>query len=219
MSIRVMLVDDHKILRDALRSVLERESDITFVGEASNGMEALKSIRQTRPDVVVMDIGMPEMGGIQTTLAMQTAAPEVKILALSTFFDRRIVLQMLGAGASGYIVKSAGSEELVRGIRSVFSGRSYLCPEVSRIVVDSACGARFPEKMNGDRLGRRENEVLKLLAEGLTSPEIGARLHIATSTVEVHRRNIMRKLDLHSVAELTKYAIRQGLTEVDPSLN
>jgi two-component system NarL family response regulator len=219
MSIRVMLVDDHKILRDALRTVLEREKDIIFVGEANNGVEAMKAIKTSRPDVVVMDVGMPDMGGIQTTLAMQAASPETRILALSTFFDRRIVLQMLGAGASGYIVKSAGSEELLRGIRSVFRGKSYLCPEVSQIVVDSACGSKLSEKSNGDRLGRRENEVLKLLAEGMTSPEIGNRLHIATSTVEVHRRNIMRKLDLHSIAELTKYAIRQGLTAVDPSVH
>ncbi|MFZ4537109.1 response regulator [Propionivibrio sp.] len=219
MSIRVMLVDDHKILRDALKTVLEREDDITFVGEASNGVEALKSINETQPDVVVMDIGMPEMGGIQTAIEMQAMSPEIKILALSTFFDRRIVLQMLGAGASGYIVKSAGSEELLRGIRAVFAGRTYLCPDVSQIVVESVRGTKPSEKVNGDRLGRRENEVLKLLAEGLTSPDIGARLHIATSTVEVHRRNIMRKLDLHSIAELTKYAIRKGLTEVDPILN
>ena len=219
MSIRVLLVDDHKILRDALRSVLERESDMTVIGEACNGTEALKFIKEERPDVAVMDVGMPEMGGIRTTLAMQVECPEVKVLALSTFFDRRIVLQMLGAGASGYIVKSAGSDELLRGIRSVFAGRNYLCPEVSQIVVDSMRGAKTFEKANGDQLGRRESEVLKLLAEGLTSPEIGLRLHIATSTVEVHRRNIMRKLDLHSIAELTKYAIRQGLTEVTPSLN
>jgi len=219
MSIRVLLVDDHKILRDALRSVLERESDMTVIGEARNGSDALKLIKATRPDVAVMDVGMPEMGGIRTTIALQSEYPEVRVLALSTFFDRRIVLQMLGAGASGYIVKSAGSDELLRGIRSVFAGKNYLCPEVSQIVVDSVRGAKSFEKINGDQLGRRENEVLKLLAEGLTSPEIGLRLHIATSTVEVHRRNIMRKLDLHSIAELTKYAIRQGLTEVTPSLD
>ena len=219
MSIRVLLVDDHKILRDALRSVLERESDMTVIGEARNGSDALKLIEATRPDVAVMDVGMPEMGGIRTTIALQSEYPEVRVLALSTFFDRRIVLQMLGAGASGYIVKSAGSDELLRGIRSVFAGKNYLCPEVSQIVVDSVRGAKSFEKINGDQLGRRENEVLKLLAEGLTSPEIGLRLHIATSTVEVHRRNIMRKLDLHSIAELTKYAIRQGLTEVTPSLD
>lgn len=218
MTIRVMLVDDHKILRDALKIVLAREEDINFVGEASNGVEALKLIKEMHPDVVVMDIGMPDMGGIQTTLALRHTYPKVRILALSTFFDRRIVMQMLDAGANGYIVKSAGSEELLRGIRAVFAGRSYLCPDVSQIVIDSVRVNQSPEPINGSRLGRREREVLKLLAEGLTSPEIGIRLHIATSTVEVHRRNIMRKLDLHSIAELTKYAIRHGLTEIDPKL-
>jgi DNA-binding NarL/FixJ family response regulator len=219
MSIRVLLVDDHKILRDALRAVLEQEEDMAVAGEASNGRDALKLIKEVRPDVVVMDIGMPDMGGIRTTLAMQAECPEVRVLALSTFFDRRIVLQMLGAGASGYIVKSAGSDELLRGIRSVYRGSTYLCPDVSKIVVDRVRGNKEVEKKNAGQLGRREIDVLKLLAEGLTSPEIGQRLHIATSTVEVHRRNIMRKLELHSIAELTKYAIRQGLTEVTPSLH
>jgi two-component system NarL family response regulator len=218
MSIRVMLVDDHKILRDALKTVFAREEDIHFVGEANNGIAALSLVKEMRPDVIVMDIGMPEMGGIQTTLAMRQSYPEIKILALSTFFDRRIVLQMLDAGANGYIVKSAGSEELLRGIRAVSAGRSYLCPDVSQIILDSVRVNNGHEKIGSFRLGRREREVLKLLAEGLTSPVIGSRLHIATSTVEVHRRNIMRKLDLHSIAELTKYAIRHGLTEVDPSV-
>jgi DNA-binding NarL/FixJ family response regulator len=218
MTIRVMLVDDHKILRDALKIVLAREEDINFVGEASNGVAALKLVNELRPDVVVMDIGMPDMGGIQTTLALRQSYPEIKILALSTFIDRRIVLQMLDAGANGYIVKSAGSEELLRGIRAVFAGRSYLCPDVSQIILESVRVNNDREKTGSFRLGRRENEVLKLLAEGLTSPEIGSRLYIATSTVEVHRRNIMRKLDLHSIAELTKYAIRNGLTEIDPSV-
>jgi DNA-binding NarL/FixJ family response regulator len=217
MTIRVMLVDDHKVLRDALKIVFTREEDINFVGEASCGVSALKLVKEMRPDVIVMDIGMPDMGGIQTTLALRKNYPEIKILALSTFFDRRIVLQMLDAGAHGYIVKSAGSEELLRGIRAVAEGRSYLCPDVSQIILDSVRVSNSNEKIGDFRLGRREREVLKLLAEGLTSPVIGTRLHIATSTVEVHRRNIMRKLDLHSIAELTKYAIRHGLTEVDPS--
>ncbi|MEN9481701.1 MAG: hypothetical protein RLZZ298_3096 [Pseudomonadota bacterium] len=218
MTIRVMLVDDHKILRDALKIVLTREEDINFVGEASNGVSALNLVKEMRPDVVVMDIGMPEMGGIQTTLTLRQSYPEIKILALSTFFDRRIVLQMLDAGAAGYIVKSAGSEELLRGIRAVSAGRSYLCPDVSQVILESVRVNSSHEKIGGFRLGPREREVLKLLAEGLTSPVIGSRLHIATSTVEVHRRNIMRKLDLHSIAELTKYAIRHGLTDVDPSV-
>ena len=212
MSIRVMLVDDHKILREALHSVLEREKDIILLADASDGGEAQRMARALKPDVVVMDIGLPGVSGIELTRRLQRELPAIRVLALSTFSDRRIVLQMLDAGASGYIVKSAGRDELLRGIRALAQGRTYLCPEVSAVVVDSVRRTRSEDKPEGERLGRREREVLRLLADGSTSPEIAATLHIATSTVEVHRRNIMRKLDLHSVAELTKYAIRNGLT-------
>lgn len=219
MSIRVILADDHKILREALKGVLEQEADMVCVGEARNGVEVLKLVEELRPDVVVMDIGMPDMGGIQATLAIQEKFAGTSVLALSAFIDRRIVLQMLSAGASGYMVKSAGCEEFVRGIRSVAKGVSYLSPEISQVVINSVRGTRHLGKESSYRLGRRESEVLQLLAEGLTSNAIGERLHIATSTVEVHRRNIMCKLDLHNVAELTKYAIRQGLTEIGPRLH
>lgn len=213
MAIRIMLIDDHKILRDALKTVLDREHDIVLAGEASDGTEALKLVRENRPDVVVMDVGMPNMGGIETTRALLAEHPGLRVLALSTYSDRRIVLQMLDAGACGYVVKSAGRDELLRAIRAVAQGRTYLCPEISAVVIDTVRGGKKSIDKNGDiRLGRREREVLQLLAEGCTSPIIAGRLHIATSTVEVHRRNIMRKLDLHSVAELTKYAVRNGLT-------
>lgn len=213
MAIRIILIDDHKILRDALKTVLDREHDIVLAGEASDGAEALKLVRENRPDVVVMDVGMPNMGGIETTRALLAEHPGLRVLALSTYSDRRIVLQMLDAGACGYVVKSAGRDELLRAIRAVAQGRTYLCPEISAVVIDTVRGGKKSIDKNGDiRLGRREREVLQLLAEGCTSPIIAGRLHIATSTVEVHRRNIMRKLDLHSVAELTKYAVRNGLT-------
>jgi len=212
MTIRIMLVDDHKILRDALKGVLEREHDIVLVGEANDGAEALRRARELHPEIILMDVGLPILGGIEVTRAILAEQPETKVIALSTFSDRRIVLQMLDAGASGYVVKSAGREELLRAIRSVALSRTYLCPDASAVLVDSVRGKNAPEQPAGDRLGRREREVLQLLAEGHTSPEIGTRLHIATSTVEVHRRNIMRKLELHSIAELTKYAIRNGLT-------
>lgn len=213
MAIRIMLIDDHKILRDALKTVLDREHDIVLADEASDGAEALKLVRENRPDVVVMDVGMPNMGGIETTRALLAEHPGLRVLALSTYSDRRIVLQMLDAGACGYVVKSAGRDELLRAIRAVAQGRTYLCPEISAVVIDTVRGGKKSIDKNGDiRLGRREREVLQLLAEGCTSPIIAGRLHIATSTVEVHRRNIMRKLDLHSVAELTKYAVRNGLT-------
>ncbi|KXB32696.1 LuxR family transcriptional regulator [Dechloromonas denitrificans] len=212
MAIRVMLADDHKILREALKGILEREHDFALVGEANDGAEAIELARKLRPDIILMDIGMPVMGGIEAARELIAEQPEIKIIALSTYSDRRIVLQMLDAGARGYIVKSAGRDELLRGIRAVAHGRTYLCPDASAVLVDSVRTKNPSEPFSSERLGKREREVLQLLAEGHTSPEIGKRLHIATSTVEVHRRNIMRKLELHSIAELTKYAIRNGLT-------
>lgn len=212
METRVMLVDDHTILRQALRHVLELETDIAVVSEAANAAEALRLSQQFSPDVVVMDIGMPGMDGIETTRCLLANNPRIRVLALSTFLDRRIIQRMLEAGASGYVVKSAGRDDLLRGIREAAQGNTYLSPEVAAIVVKGLRNRPPVGEAAADRLGRREREVPSLLAEGNSSPEIAVKLHIAASTVEVHRRNIMRKLDLHSVAELTKYAIRQGLT-------
>lgn len=212
MSIRLMLVDDHKILREALRTILEKEADLSVVAEAADGDGAIEAARRTGPDIVVMDIGLPGLNGIEATRRLLADNPSIKVLALSTFADRRMVMQMLDAGASGYVVKAAGAEEFLRGIRALAQGKTYLCQEVAGAVVDAARGGPSHAGRAKEALGRRESEVLTLLAEGRTSPEIADRLHIATSTVEVHRRNIMRKLGLHSVAELTKYAIRNGLT-------
>ncbi|PLX70201.1 MAG: DNA-binding response regulator [Azoarcus sp.] len=212
MTIRVLLEDDHKIQREALKVVLERELDIALVGECSDGLDALTLARELHPDVVLMDIGLPVMGGIEATRSMLAEQPKIRVVALSTYSDRRIVLQMLDAGASGYVVKSAGRDELLRAIRAVSMGRTYLCNEAAATLVDSVRTQAPADLRNNEKLGRREREVPQLLAEGHTSPEIADRLCIATSTVDVHRRNIMRKLELHSVAELTKYAIRNGLT-------
>lgn len=212
MTIRLMLVDDHKILRDALRAVLEHEADIALVAETDDPNKVISLAREHQPDIVVMDIGLPQTSGIEVTRHLLQELPGIKVLGLSTFSERRIILEMLDAGASGYVVKSAGQDELLRAIRALSLGRTYLCPEVSAVVVNTMRGRKISEKPQGEQLGRREREVLKLLAEGSTSPEIASVLNIATSTVEVHRRNIMAKLDLHSVAELTKYAIRQGIT-------
>jgi len=212
MTIRVLLVDDHTILRMALRVMLSRESDINVVADVDRASEALRLARQLAPDVVVMDIGMIGMDGIEATRQLIAASPGVKVLALSTHLERHFVLQMLEAGASGYVVKSADSEELLRAIRAVARNRTYLCAEVASVMVDSMRCKVADQEINPKRLGHREREVLGLLADGKTSQEIATKLHIAAGTVVVHRRNISRKLKLHSVAELTKYAIREGLT-------
>jgi DNA-binding NarL/FixJ family response regulator len=213
MSIRLMLVDDHRMLREALRVILEKAGDIAVVAEADDGAAALEFARVLDPDVVVMDIGLVGMSGIEATRRMLAENPRINVLGLSTFADRRMVMQMLEAGARGYVVKSAGSEELLRGIRAVAKGEIYLYAEAAAAIVDSLRKRSLQGKQS-ETLGRREREVLQLLAGGRTSVQIAEALHIAPGTVEVHRRNIMRKLDLHNVAELTKYAIREGLTSV-----
>ena len=208
-----MLVDAQRMLREALRIILGNAGDIILVAEADDGAAALALARKLAPDVVVMDIGLVGMSGIETTRRMLAENPGIKVLGLSAFADQRMVLQMLEAGARGYVDKSAGSEELLRGIRAVAQGGTYLYAQAAEAIVDSL-RKRSLQGSRSQTLGRREREVLQLLASGKTSNRIAEALGIATGTVEVHRRNIMRKLDLHNVAELTRYAIREGLTSV-----
>ena len=209
--IRIMLVDDHTLVREALRTVLDQDSGMQVVAEVGDGDTALEAAAELAPDVVVMDVALPGISGIETTRRLLTRHPGMRVLALSTHLDRRIVQQMLDAGASGYIAKSAAGAELKQGIRNVVNGRSYLCSEVAALVADGLRdrgAATSPEA-----LSRREIQVATLLAEGKSAPDIAAELHIAASTVDVHRRNLMRKLDLHNVVELTRYAIRNGLIQ------
>ncbi|MBI5790169.1 MAG: response regulator transcription factor [Rhodocyclales bacterium] len=209
--IRIMLVDDHTLVREALRTVLDQDSGMQVVAEVGDGDTALGAAAELAPDVVVMDVALPGLSGIETTRRLLTRHPAIRVLALSTYLDRRIIQQMLDAGASGYIAKSAAGAELKQGIRNVVNGRSYLCSEVAALVADGLRdrgAATSPEA-----LSRREIQVATLLAEGKSAPDIAAELHIAASTVDVHRRNLMRKLDLHNVVELTRYAIRNGLIQ------
>lgn len=217
MSIRVLLVDDHRMMREGLRAVLARDPAIEVVAEAENGRMALEVVRSLSPDIVVMDIAMADLNGIDATRQIVARYPEVKVIALSVYADQRYVLAMLQAGAWGYVVKAAAGEELLRAIRAVAKNQKYISPEITGTLIDGSLGrTRVPEEPSGPLLGAREREVLQLLAEGKTSAEIAAALHISLSTVEAHRRNIMKKLDLHSIAELTKYAIRAGLTSLEP---
>jgi len=210
MTIRLVLSDDHTILRVALRELLARESDLEVVGEAGTGAETVEVVARTLPDVLVVDIAMPDVNGVEITRRVRACAPDVKILALSGHADRRFVQAMIRAGACGYMVKSDTGTELVQAIRSIAAGNSYLSVEVTDVLLTElrSPGTAGP---GPDVLGRRELQVLRLVAEGKRTAAIAAELHISPATVETHRRNIMRKLDLHSAPELTKFAIREGL--------
>ena len=209
----VLIVDDHKILREGLRSLLEDAQDIKVVGEAASGDEAVTRAAALKPDVVIMDVGMPDINGIDATQRIRAEMPAVKVIALSMHSDRRFVTGMLSAGASGYLMKDAAFEELAVAIRAVQQGEVYLGTGIAGVVVDQLVGDRFARKR---ALTQRETEVLQLLAAGKSTVEIAASLALSVKTVETHRRQVMHKLDLHSVAELTKYAIREGLSSLDP---
>lgn len=215
--IRILLVDDHELVREALQVSLDLADDMQVVAQASSGTEALARITDAAPDVVVLDIAMPDMNGFEAARHIRQDHPRVGVVALSAHSDKLYVLSMLEAGAHGYVVKSGVAEELPAAIREVAKGHSYLSPGVAGALIDSYVGRLFPTETSVcSLLGAREREVIQLLAEGATSKAIGHRLSISVRTVEAHRRNIMRKLDLHTVAELTKFAVREGLTSPDP---
>jgi len=210
---RVLLVDDHRMLREGLRAILEKDDSFTLVGEASNGREAIRLVQALRPDLIVMDVVMQDMNGIEATRQIKALAPNIKVIALSSHSDRRYVKAILEAGANGYVLKANAYEELLRAVDAARRGLTFLSAEVTFEIVESAL-QQGTEGSVYEILGAREREVLQLLAEGLTSSEIATRLCVSTRTIDSHRRNIMRKLDLHNVAALTKYAIREGLTDL-----
>ena len=212
---KILLVDDHRMIRDGLRSILEKEG-FELVGEAANGYEAIAAARESAPDVVIMDISMPELNGIDATRRLLAVAPTAKVIALSMNCDRRYVVAMFKAGAVGYVPKTAAADELVQAIRAVANDQKYLSPAIAGVVVDTMMGqTQAPQTAPDDPLTQRERQVLQLLAEGLSSKGIASSLGIAVTTVETHRRQIMAKLNLRTTAELTKYAIREGLTPLE----
>ncbi len=211
---RVLLADDHKILRQGLRTLLEQEKDIQIVGEADNGRSSVKLTGELAPDVVIMDVAMPDLNGIDATRRIAKAEPRTRVLALSMHSDGRYVKGMLQAGARGYILKDCAAEELTHAIRTVMAGRIYVSPGVTGTIVNDYV-RQLTAADEPTTLTRREREVLQLLAEGGSTANIAAGLHLSVKTIEPHRKRIMDKLGLRSIAELTKYAIREGITTVD----
>ncbi len=213
MAIKVLIADDHQIVRQGLRTLLEREPDLEVVAEAENGRSTVRLVREKHPEVVIMDVAMPDLNGIEATRQIISEMPKVKVIALSMYADRRFVSNMLKAGASGYLLKDCASEELVRAIRVVLAHKTFLSPGVADIVVkDYVQTPLGPEASVFNILSNREREVLQLMAEGKSTNQIAELLHVSVKTVETHRQQMMQKLKMHSVAELTKYAIREGLT-------
>ncbi len=213
MSIRVLLADDHQIMREGIRSMLERENDIELLGEAEDGRSAVKMARELNPDIIIMDVCMPEMNGIIATTLIRSESPNTKVIALSMLSDKRLVLKMLKAGATGYLLKYCSFRELSRAIHAVLANKSYLSQEVTDILVaDYGTPAPTCDSPDDPRLSLRESEVLQLIAEGRTTAQIADSLHVSAKTIETHRQNIMQKLDVRSIAGLVKYAVREGLT-------
>ncbi len=213
MAMRLLLVDDHAVVRSGLKMLLNAEPDVQIVGEASTAAEAMQAAGTTRPDVILMDIGLPDLSGIDATREIKKRFPEIAIVALTIHEDEEYFFKMLEAGASGYVPKRAAPEELLIAIRAAAAGEVYLYPSLAKLLVNDYLTQDHPaeEKANIDGLTDREHEVLTYLAEGANNDKIATELVISPKTVERHRENIMRKLNLHSRAELVRYAIRKGI--------
>ena len=216
MSIKIILADDHTMLRHGLSRSLELEEDIEIVGQATNGHSTIDLVKELLPDVVIMDIGMPDLNGIEATRRITNDYPNVKIVGLSMYSSDKYVREMFRAGASGYLLKNCTFEELTEAIRTVVTGKTYISPSISDMVVKEYASKPTDEKSVFSVLTQREREVLQLFAEGKTTKQVGRSLHISPKTVEAHRLRIMEKLDIDNIAQLTKYAIQEGLTEPEP---
>lgn len=211
--INLLLVDDHQVVRTGLRMLLEGQPDMKIIGEADCGLQALEKAKELSPNVIVMDITLPDISGIEATRMIKEAMPNIAVVALTIHEDEQYFFEMLQAGASGYVPKRAAPEDLITSIRAAFAGEIYIYPSLAKALVADFLNrpALENEKASLDGLTTREQEVLSLLAEGLSNDEIGDSLQISKHTVARHRENLMRKLELHSRSELVKYAIRKGL--------
>lgn len=214
MAIRVLLVDDHIVLRDGLKSLLNHESDIEVIGDVGDGREAISAVESLRPDVILTDISMPGLNGIESVRMLRHEHPTLKIIILSMHSSQEYVLQSLQAGANGYVVKQAEASEVLAAIRSVMAGGAYLSPTISKHLIDDYL-SQTPEEISAPKLTTREREVAQLIAEGQSTREISETLTISVKTVETHRMNIMKKLNAKSATDIIKYALKKGWISLD----
>lgn len=214
--VRIALADDHKLFRMGLRQLIERHPEVTIIGEAATGLEAISIAKEHTPDVVLMDISMPELNGIEAARRLHEELPEVRVVIVSMHSDRRYVLEALRAGVRGYLLKDSSPEEIFRAIQKVMSNQFYLSPQINEQVIAGFVqqgGSTAPSAF--DILSGREREVLQLLVEGKSTKQIADLLNLSAKTVETHRMHIMDKLDIHTLPELTRYALREGLTSLE----
>ena len=210
---KVILVDDHEIMREGMCALLKRHPDVEVVGQAADGRTAVELAEKLAPDVVIMDIGMPNLNGIEATRQMISKNPRLKVMALSTHSDGAIVAKMIKAGATGYMLKESAFSELMEGLNVMAEGKTYLCSKISKVVFSDYVDMLTHPRIDGsDGLSGREREVLQLIAEGHTTKEIAVMLHLSPKTIDSHREHIMEKLGVRNIAGLTRYAIREGLS-------
>ena len=214
--INVIIADDHRIVREGLRMLLQNQKNIEVVGEAENGRKAVELALKLKPDVVIMDLAMPDMNGIAATRGILDQEPDIKVLTLSMHTDKRFVSKALREGVSGYILKECASAELVEAINTVVTGKTYLSPQIADVVISDYRKQLLDKEYSADSvLTKKEREILQLFAEGKSTKEIAHLLRVSVKTVETHRSRIMEKLDMRSIAELTKFAVREGLTALE----
>jgi two-component system, NarL family, response regulator NreC len=217
MSIKIILADDHAVLRHGLSKSFQNEKDMEVIAQAKDGRTTVELVRELKPDVVIMDIGMPDLNGIEATRQIKQEHPKVKVIGLSMHSSKNFIIEMFRAGAVGYLLKDCEFDELVNAVRLVVTNKTYISPAISDVVVENYMHPSSQAYNSAfSVLSKREREVLQLLTEGKTTKQIAKRLHISSKTVEAHRLNMMNKLKIDSIAQLTKYAIQEGLTQPEP---
>jgi len=214
MGIRILIADDHRLFCEGLRAMIEKKPGMEVVAEADNGRTAVRLTRDLAPDVVIMDIAMPELNGIEATRQISSDIPGVKVIALSMHADKNFILEIIKAGASGYVLKNGAFTELISAIEAVTANRTYLSNKITDVVVNDLMRGPAREESAFDGLTHREKEVLQLIAEGRNTRTIASALHLSTKTVETYRKRIMTRLNIYSIAELTKYAINAGISYI-----